>query len=294
MRFPLRKMSNTRALLVLGRVSNLSTVWSNCLCAWILGGGGDWFVFLSLLVGSSLMYVGGMYLNDYCDVDFDKQFRPERPIPSGQISRRSVLVATVGLLLGGYAGIIWINIGAALGGLLLLVLIVVYNLVHKKTSLGIPLMAGCRSAVFLTVGASSFGGLDVDVVWASGFMFLYVIGITGLARSESTDGSLSKAGLFGIIAPLSGSFIFGLFNGLWTGALAGLIVAGGWIGFSFWHASSGGRLVIGRTIGPLLAGICLVDWAILSSMRQFSLTVGGTLMAFFIVAIIAQRRIPAT
>jgi hypothetical protein len=29
-------------------------------------------------------------------------------------------------------------------------------------------------------------------------------------------------------------------------------------------------------------------------MRQFSLTTGGSLMAFFLIAIIAQRRIPAT
>jgi hypothetical protein len=37
-----------------------------------------------------------------------------------------------------------------------------------------------------------------------------------------------------------------------------------------------------------------VDWAILSGMRQFSLTTGGFLVAFFLIAMIAQRRIPAT
>jgi hypothetical protein len=30
-----------RTLLVLGRVSNLPTVWSNCLAGWWLGGGGN-------------------------------------------------------------------------------------------------------------------------------------------------------------------------------------------------------------------------------------------------------------
>ena len=32
-------MSLGRALLVLGRVSNLPTIWSNCLCGWLIGVG---------------------------------------------------------------------------------------------------------------------------------------------------------------------------------------------------------------------------------------------------------------
>jgi hypothetical protein len=43
-----------------------------------------------------------------------------------------------------------------------------------------------------------------------------------------------------------------------------------------------------------LAGICLIDLAIIAAMHQFSLTAGGSLMAFFVIALIAQRRIPAT
>ena len=33
--------SKLRTLLILGRVSNLPTVWSDCLAAWWLGGGGN-------------------------------------------------------------------------------------------------------------------------------------------------------------------------------------------------------------------------------------------------------------
>ncbi len=287
-------MLNARALLVLGRVSNLSTVWSNCLCAWILGGSGQGGVFATLLVGSSLMYVGGMYLNDYCDIKFDEKYRPERPIPSGQISRRAVFLATLGLLGFGYLSVAWVNLQTALFGLILLILIVAYNLVHKKTGFGVVLMAGCRTGLYLMVGAASFGGLNSEVVWAGILMFLYVLGITCLARTESTDGSLSKTGLIGILLPLVGILVLGVINSLWIGVLVGCGVLGGWICFAFSKAKMNGRLIVGKTIGPLLAGICLVDWAIISGMRQFSLTTGGTLMAFFLIAIIAQRRIPAT
>src|ERR1700751_5400796 len=78
------RQDSLRTLLVLGRVSNLPTVWSNCLTGWILGGGTGWLRFLLSVWGASGLYVGGMYLNDFCDAAFDAQFRKERPIPSGK------------------------------------------------------------------------------------------------------------------------------------------------------------------------------------------------------------------
>ena len=264
------------------------------MCAWVLGGTGQGSVFTALLLGSSLMYVGGMYLNDYCDVKFDKEFRPERPIPSGHVSQRAVLLLTLGLLGSGYALVAWVNLQVALLGALLLSLIVAYNIVHKKTGFGVALMAGCRTGVYLMVGAASLGGLNSEVVWAGILMFLYVLGITCLARTESTGGALSKTGLIAILVPLVGVLLAGAMNSLWIGVLLSSGTLAGWIYFAFSKAKVNGRLIAGKTIGPLLAGICLVDWAILSSMRQFSLTTGGFLVAFFLFAVIAQRRIPAT
>src|SRR6266478_6104245 len=79
-----------RALLVLGRASNLPTVWSNCLAGWTLGGGGESGRLALLAAGATFLYVGGMYLNDAFDAQFDLQHRPERPIPSGAISAAAV------------------------------------------------------------------------------------------------------------------------------------------------------------------------------------------------------------
>src|SRR6202021_3338880 len=79
-----------RPLLFLGRVSNLPTVWSNCLAGWWLAGGGNFKALPLLLAGTSFLYIGGMFLNDAFDVGFDRQRRAERPIPSGQISLAAV------------------------------------------------------------------------------------------------------------------------------------------------------------------------------------------------------------
>src|SRR5437870_4696749 len=68
-----------RALLILGRVSNLPTVWSNCLSGWWLGGGRHAEKLPFLFLGAALLYVGGMFLNDAFDAVFDRQYRPERP-----------------------------------------------------------------------------------------------------------------------------------------------------------------------------------------------------------------------
>ena len=77
-------MKALRAWLILGRVSNLPTVWTNVLVAWLLSGGAfTWSAALSwMLAGASLLYVGGTTLNDFFDVAFDREFRKERPIPS--------------------------------------------------------------------------------------------------------------------------------------------------------------------------------------------------------------------
>ncbi len=49
-----------RTLLILGRVSNLPTVWSNCLAGWWLGGGGNFWKLPFLFLGVSLLDTGGI------------------------------------------------------------------------------------------------------------------------------------------------------------------------------------------------------------------------------------------
>src|SRR5215813_6594523 len=95
-----------RALLVLGRVSNLPTVWSNCLAGWVLGDRGCPHRLPFLITGASFLYVAGMFLNDAFDVAFDREYRKERPVPSGVISARAVWICGFAMLLLG-AGLLF-------------------------------------------------------------------------------------------------------------------------------------------------------------------------------------------
>ncbi len=81
-----------RTLLILGRASNVPTVWSNCLAGWLIGGMAEYVVLLWLCLGGTLLHIGGMYLNDAFDVGFDRRFRQERPIPAGHIEEKTVWV----------------------------------------------------------------------------------------------------------------------------------------------------------------------------------------------------------
>ena len=54
----MNSVTELRTLLILGRVSNLPTVWLNCLAGWRLGGGGNYWKLPFLLLGLSLLAFG--------------------------------------------------------------------------------------------------------------------------------------------------------------------------------------------------------------------------------------------
>ena len=67
-------------------------------------GGGEWSSAAVRAAGASvLVYVGGMVLNDHADRSQDAELRPERPIPSGQVSPRTALTFGFVLLALGIA-----------------------------------------------------------------------------------------------------------------------------------------------------------------------------------------------
>src|SRR5215510_1529913 len=147
--------------LQLGRVSNLPTVWSNVLVGTVLAGGEPWRPETALvMVGMSLLYVGGMYLNDAFDRDIDAVERPTRPIPAGLIAANTVFAAGFGLLLAGITvvmtaaiisgpDVVWRSV---LVSVALAAAIVFYDWNHKGNWLSPFFMGICRVLAYLTAG----------------------------------------------------------------------------------------------------------------------------------------------
>ncbi len=198
-------MKTLRTLLVLGRVSNLPTIWSNCLCGWLIGvgyagiGSVDWTMLFWLCAGATAIYLGGMYLNDACDVAFDRQFRKERPIPSGVISEGAVWKIGIGLLATG-VGVLSLQGGTtALLALALFNCVLIYNFLSQKIVWSLLLIALCR--FFLLLAAASFAFVTTNpdgsffahqnsglATWTALALCLYVTGLSCLAKVESEPG----------------------------------------------------------------------------------------------------------
>jgi 4-hydroxybenzoate polyprenyltransferase len=283
-------MATFRTLLLLGRASNLPTIWSNCLAGWLLGGGGDWDRFLVLCLGGTFLYGGGMYLNDAFDAQFDMQRRPERPIPSGAISVAAVWQAGLAWLVAGLICFIVLGYTTALLALLLAGCIFVYDAIHKMFAFSPFLMAVCRFLLVLAAASTGYDGVTGLAIWSALVLASYIVGLSYLARKESTHGSLRHWPCLFLAAPLVLALVVNQGNYQWRGVLLCSVI-GIWmlrcLRFTYWSPQRN----VGHSVAGLLAGIVMVD---LLAVAGGTLTVSLIFAGLFVLALTFQRFIPAT
>lgn len=286
-----------RTGLILGRVSNLPTVWSNCLAAWMLAGNGRVRYLLLAWAGGTLMYVGGMFLNDACDADFDRAFRSERPIPSGRAPELFVWVVGFLLLGGGWFFLAAMGPVAAALATALLGCISLYDVLHKRIPGAPVLMAACRVLLFLAAGAGGvrvWTRLEGEMVWAAWVLGGYVLGLSYIAKGESTGVRPQPLALAALFLPF---VLAGFINAPaeWSAppVLVPALLLAGWTARSvshLWRKGATAR-VIPVTVSGLLAGIVWVDLlAVLPPPWPW----GAAFAALFLTACWWQRRVPAT
>lgn len=174
-----------RAYLLLSRLSNLPTVWSNVLAGAVASGavlvtGG----IAGVAAGVSLLYTAGMFLNDLADAGFDRLHRVDRPIPRGDVSAREVGVAGVALLAAG-AGVVLL-VGPSVTTVVALVAlgaaIVYYDYHHKQNPFGPLVMGLCRGLVYVVAASAVGRAVPTAVVVAAVAMTAYVVGLTVVAK----------------------------------------------------------------------------------------------------------------
>ena len=278
-----------RTLLVLGRASNIPTVWSNVLAGWLLGDGGTSGFLLLFLTGASLMYTGGMYLNDAFDAGFDREFRRERPIPSGAVTEIFVWRAGWGMMALGAAFIAACGWSSALLALLLGGSILLYNWAHKHVTFSPVLMSLCRFLLFLGAASTSSKGITGTVVWSGLALAGWIIGLSYIARRESRRGAIA----WWPIAPLAFPWILAILLNDGPGQWRALVYSGLLAFWAFWclrYSFRSQQRAIGRTVAGLLAAICLTDLLALAPEPSLALVFIG----LFVLSLVGQRFIPAT
>lgn len=194
--------------LKLGRISNLPTIWTNCLAGAFLSNN---FIldyrFFYLLGGISALYISGMFLNDAFDSQFDQKNRPDRPIASGEVTVLTVFAWGILIMLLGLSAILFASIEQLkLNGLFaaffLSVLIVIYDWKHKNNFMAPIVMGMCRSMTLLISGLIYSPFLNFQLGEGALFMFTWTVGLTLLAKREYLDTKLDKWPLLFLLLPL--------------------------------------------------------------------------------------------
>ena len=280
-----------RTLLVLGRVSNLPTVWSNCLAGWWLSGGGNFWELPFLLLGISALYTGGMFLNDAFDADFDQQRRASRPIPSGKISLETVWRLGWSCLALGILCLLFLGKIAGALAIVLAICILIYNAVHKFITASPWLMGLCRFWIYVIAGTAGANGLNGNSIWGGIALAFYIVGLSYVARRESFRGAIPHWPLIFLAAPIflamlmnagdarKSALLFSLVPVLWTARCVRTIF-------------QADEMNVGRIVSGLLAGIVFVDWLAVAPQCPHWMSV--VFLALFGATIFLQRFVPAT
>lgn len=286
--------SAVQAHLRLGRVSNLPTVWSDCVAGWALADGVFEPSLLIMVAAVSLIYCGGMYLNDACDAEFDAAFRPERPIPRGEATVQQAYVIACVLLALGLILAAGEGLSVAAFAALLVGLVIFYDLIHKRISWSPLIMGGCRALIYLTVGcagrgATGFNWLTLGL-WALA-LGAYVIGFSYVAKVEESD-ALKRYGPLALVFAPPALFIL---QGLSIVRAFWCVLFLGWLSYCLAHVLSPKRRHFKTAVSGLIAGICLVDFlAVTQGAAGASLRWQIVVISCFAVAIILQKSVPAT
>ncbi len=211
-----------KAYLEIWRVSNLPTVWTNVIAACVLATGSLPEIFWRLLLANSCFYIAGMTLNDWCDIEYDRIHRPQRPIPSGRISERAALSMAM-IMFGIGLGLLFFGtpyLSGALAGIALIVTIVAYDLYHKQSAWSVLLMASCRALIFVNVSLALTNELSQFILLLGSLQFCYVIALSLVARYENSSTATDLGSR--IPAMLAGISVL-------DGAALGLLVAWPWL-----------------------------------------------------------------
>lgn len=287
-----------RTLLVLGRISNLPTVWTNVLVGWCLAGGAFVTELAALLGGFSLVYVAGMTLNDAFDAAWDREHAPQRPIPSGKISRGAVWAAGLIEMAAGLALLFLVTSAHPLLVLGLVAMVILYDALHKRWAGSVVLMGLCRALVYLGAGSAVAAQTDAidlpeKLYLIAGGAVLYIAGLTLVARSEHLAKPPVMSRLYGVLLmvpvlyPLVGSRGLDRHPLLLMTALAAIALVFGWI--LLVRRAISERIPKGIALG--LAGIALYDAGavVFADWRA-----APVCLACFGLTLAWQRVIPAT
>lgn len=162
----------------------IAGAWDGMATNWIYGDQTFWWNLLWLSLSTIGLYGGGVAFNDIADAELDAIERPERPIPSGRVSKKGAIAMASLLLLAGIVCAFQVNplagsLAIGVAGCALL-----YDYWGKHQVFFGPINMGlCRTGNLL-LGIAVMPVL-LDSNWYLGLLpLVYVAAITLISRGE--------------------------------------------------------------------------------------------------------------
>ncbi|HEX7028438.1 MAG TPA: UbiA family prenyltransferase [Gammaproteobacteria bacterium] len=280
--------------LKLGRISNLPTVWTNVLAgAALTGSAFDCLTVATSAIAISLLYIAGMFLNDVFDLEWDRKHQPSRPLVAGEANVNEVTGLSVVFIVTAWVLVLFAATGGRIGlallsALMLTGLIVLYDWKHKQWSVSPWIMGACRLMVYVTSAAIA-GAWNWHVPAAGACLLAYIAAITYLARMEHLNTLNSYWPLILLLLP-PGFVLYLGYNDIWSWLLAAVLLV--WLIRAVRYLLPGKNRKVPQAIGALLAGIALIDTAILAALQQYLLAYIAA--GAFALCLLLQRKVAPT
>ena len=163
-------------------------------------------------VAAFLLLSAGNALNDFCDVEADRINRPLRPIPSGQIKRRSALIFAIVLFVIGTGLGLYVGRLAFLVACMVSVLLALYTLRLRRLLLVGNILIGVLTGLTFISGGIAVGVIGRAIVPAI-FAFLFTAGREVIkdiqdVKGDNMSGLPSLAVKWGQRRAMHVSFVF--------------------------------------------------------------------------------------
>ncbi len=141
----------------------------------LLAGNGN-IQWLNLLFGGITAFTltaAAMAVNDYYDYDIDKINEPQRPIPSGAVTKKGALIETGALTVIGLVAAYAVSLNCFIFAFVAWVIMVTYSTVGKRSGLaGNFLVSACVAAPFLYGSLVATNEIGLNVILFASMAFL--------------------------------------------------------------------------------------------------------------------------
>jgi 4-hydroxybenzoate polyprenyltransferase and related prenyltransferases len=191
-------------------------------------------LFLGFLVGFTVSGAA-MMSNDYFDIEVDRINKPNRPLPSGRISPREVIVFTFIFSVAGFLAAAFLGAVTLVASVIIWAVGILYNWRGKESGVPGNMMVAFSVASTFIFGGLAVGGLASGVVWTFGglaFLFDLAEEIANGAMDAEGDRLRSNKSLSLLKGPKFAIHVSGLLFAFFI-CLSLVPFAAGWLGYSY-------------------------------------------------------------